>query len=92
MKFEYYNEVKLFWRDKLEQTMVITLPPQIEVALSAQAQRRGVTPEELALEVLRRQLVVPTPIDDWERRLLGAASDCGVALSHEAVGSDGLYD
>jgi hypothetical protein len=24
--------------------------------------------------------------------LLGAASDCGVALSHEAVSSEGLYE
>lgn len=35
------------------------------------------------MEVIARQT-------DWERQLLGAATDCGVALSHEAVSSQGL--
>ena len=37
--------------------MVITLPPQLEAALSEQARRRGVAPEALALDTLR----------DWDR-------------------------
>lgn len=32
------------------------------------------------------------PRDEWERLLLSAASDCGVALSNEALSSEGLYD
>lgn len=32
------------------------------------------------------------PQDEWERRLLGAASHCGVSLSHLAVSSEGLYE
>ena len=32
------------------------------------------------------------PRDEWERRLLSAASDCGVSLSNEALSSEGLYD
>jgi hypothetical protein len=32
------------------------------------------------------------PRDEWERRLLSAASDCGVALSNEALSSEGLYE
>jgi predicted DNA-binding antitoxin AbrB/MazE fold protein len=32
------------------------------------------------------------PHDDWERRLLAVAKDCGVSLSDSAVGSEGLYD
>jgi hypothetical protein len=29
---------------------------------------------------------------DPKRRLLGAATDCGVSLPHEAVNSEGLYE
>jgi len=30
--------------------------------------------------------------EEWLRRLRGAASDCGVSLSNEALSSEGLYD
>ena len=66
-----------------ERAMVITLPPQLESALAAHARRRGVAPEALALDVLRRQLLPatpPTPADEWERKLFGAATDCGVSV------------
>ncbi len=76
--------------------MVINLTPQLEAALSEQARRRGVTPEMLVLEALQdRFLPSPLPIeprDDWERKLLGAAIDCGVSLSDSALSSEGLYD
>jgi hypothetical protein len=75
--------------------MVITLPPQLESVLSAQARRRGVTPEDLALDVLLRHLLPmapPVPADEWERRLFGAAVDCGVSVPDAALSSDGLYD
>ncbi len=39
--------------------MEITLTPEIEAALAEQARQQGVSPEELALESLRRQFVVP---------------------------------
>jgi predicted DNA-binding antitoxin AbrB/MazE fold protein len=32
------------------------------------------------------------PQDEWERRLLAAAKDCGVSLPDSAVSSDGLYE
>ena len=32
------------------------------------------------------------PRNDWERRLLAIASDCGTSLSNEAVSSEGLYE
>jgi hypothetical protein len=75
--------------------MVITLPPQLESALSAQARQRGVAPETLALEVLRRQLLPTTPptaADEWERQLFAAAVDCGVSVPDAALSSEGLYD
>jgi hypothetical protein len=75
--------------------MVVTLPPQLESALIAQARRRGVAPEELALTVLRRHLLPvapPTPADEWERRLFGAAVDCGVTVPDAALSSEGLYE
>jgi predicted DNA-binding antitoxin AbrB/MazE fold protein len=30
--------------------------------------------------------------DEWERRLLGVAKDCGVSLSDLALSSEGLYE
>ncbi|HKI35540.1 MAG TPA: hypothetical protein VKA46_27030 [Gemmataceae bacterium] len=75
--------------------MSINLTPELEAAISEEARRRGVAPEALALEALRdRFLPRPAlvPRDEWERRLLEIATDCGVSLSNEAVSSDGLYD
>ncbi len=75
--------------------MVITLGPELEAALSEQARQQGVTPEVLALNALRERFLaaaVPQPRDEWERRLLGLAKDCGVSLSDEAVCRETLYD
>ena len=75
--------------------MTIVLPPLLESALAAQARCRGVAPEDLALEVLRRHLLPvtpPTPADEWERRLFTAAVDCGVSVPDEALSSNGLYE
>lgn len=76
--------------------MVINLNSQLANVLEEQARRRGVSPEELALEVLRERFQ-PRPLpfeprDEWERRLLSIAIDCGVSLSNEALSSEGLYD
>ena len=74
--------------------MVITLGPDLETVLNDLARQQGVAPETLAISVLRERLLGSSqriePRDDWERRLLGAATDCGVALSNEALGSEGL--
>ena len=76
--------------------MVIALAPQLQAALSEQARRRGVAPETLALDALRERFLAASaalePRDEWERRLLEAATDCGASLSHEAVSSEGLYE
>ena len=75
--------------------MVITLPTQLESALTVQAHRRGVDPEALALDLLRQHLLPPaspTPVDEWERRLFAAAVDCGISVTDVALSSDGLYE
>ena len=76
--------------------MILNLTPQLEAALAEQAQRCGVAPEVLAVEALRERFL-PTvssvePRDDWERRLFGAAIDCGVSVPDSALSSDGLYE
>ena len=76
--------------------MVITLECDLESALKDLAHQQGVAPEVLALNALRDRFLAPArrfqPQDEWERRLLGAATDCRVALSHEAVSREGLYE
>ena len=76
--------------------MVITLPTDLTAALSEQARRRGVAPEALALDVLRQRFPSVSadlePRDEWERRLLGLAKDCGVSLSDEALSREELYE
>lgn len=75
--------------------MVITLGPELEAALNEQARRHGVAPEVLALQALRERFLAaarPQPRDEWERRLLGLAKDCGVSLPDGALRREALYD
>jgi hypothetical protein len=76
--------------------MVITLGPELEAALNELARREGVAPKDLALNALRERFLAAAsplqPQDEWERRLLGAATACGVSLPHSAVSSEGLYE
>jgi hypothetical protein len=76
--------------------VVVNLTPQLEAALTEQARQRGVIPEILALQALRDRFLpnVPPiqPRDDWERKLFGAALDCGVSVPDSALSSDGLYE
>lgn len=76
--------------------MVITVGPDLEAALNDLARKQGVSPELLALDVLRERFLAPAmriqPRDEWERGLLAAATDCGVSLSNEAVSSEGVYE
>jgi uncharacterized protein (DUF433 family) len=79
-----------------ETRMVITLSPDLEAALKEAASQRGVVPEVLALDVLRERFLGSAsalqPRDEWERRLLGLAMDCGVSLPDSALSSEELYD
>jgi hypothetical protein len=76
--------------------MVISLDPDLEMALNERARREGVAPEALALDALRERFLAAAPRlqpqDEWERRMRAAATDCGVSLSNEALSSEGLYD
>ena len=75
--------------------MVITLDPDLEAAVNEQARQQGVVPEALVLKALRDRFLsaaLPQPRDDWERRLLGLAKDCGVSLPDWAVNREALYD
>src|SRR5205085_262097 len=76
--------------------MVITLGPDLVIVLKAQAEKQGVEPEVLAVNALRERFLATRlpfqPRDEWERRLLDAATDCGMSFSNEAVSSDGLYE
>lgn len=76
--------------------MVVTVGPELEVALKKAAGQRGVSPETLALNALHERFLDTTsmfkPRDEWERGLLEAARDCGVSLPDSALSSEGLYD
>ena len=73
--------------------MVITVDPELEAALSDESRRRGVAPESIALDALRKRfLPALQPRDEWERTLLDAAIDCGVSLSDEALSREKMYD
>ena len=52
--------------------------------------------EDGALPLLLERFLgnMPTvePKDEWERRLFGAAIDCGVSVPDSALSSDGLYE
>jgi hypothetical protein len=76
--------------------MEITLSPELEAALNGLARQRGVAPETLALNMLRDRIIALTeavkPRDEWERMVLGAGTNCGVSLPHNALSSEGLYE
>ncbi len=63
----------------------ITLPPELEEAVAAQARLRGITVEAAVLDALRERFLPKGPaegagdsLDEWER-LLGAVDDHIVA-------------
>ena len=75
--------------------MVVHVGPELEAALRDLARRRGMEPEEAALNILKEHVAASAPLqprDDWERELLEAARPWGVSLPDSAVSSEGLYD
>jgi hypothetical protein len=77
-------------------SMTINLDPDLEAALNEEARRQGVAPQVLALNVLRERFLAPAPaiqpLDEWERRLLGLAKNCGLSLPDEAISREELYE
>ncbi len=78
--------------------MTISLTPDLEQKLAQKAQELSTTPEHLVLRTIQeefsgtpRQEQPFEPQDEWERRLQQASSPAGVALSAEAVSSEGIY-
>lgn len=76
--------------------MVIKLSPELEAALNESARRQGLPPDVLVDQVLRDRFLRPETAfaarNDWERTVLGLATDCGVSLPHSALSSEGLYE
>ena len=75
--------------------MVITISPELEAALNQVAHRQGVAPEVLAVTALQeRFLAAPAiqPRDEWERKLLGLAKDCGGAVPAWALRREAIYE
>ncbi len=75
--------------------LTVELSDVAYATLRQRAREASQTPAELAAAALEQHFApasLPEPRDDWERHLRSAATDCGVSLSNEAVGSEGLYD
>lgn len=77
--------------------MLIALSAELKATLTEVARQRGMTREAVAIEALTERFLPPTkaviePRDEWERRLLSIATDCGVSLSNEALSREELYD
>lgn len=72
--------------------MNITLDSHLEAELTELARRQGIDPQQMALDVLRELVRAGTiiePRDEWERRLLGVARDCGISLPDSALSNEG---
>jgi hypothetical protein len=76
--------------------MSITLDAELEARLKELAEKQGTSPEALAMSALRQKFLetirIPEPQDEWERRLLSIATDCGVSLPNEAFLAENLYE
>lgn len=76
--------------------MVISIESDLETAISDAARKLGQSPETIAINALRERFLATVapirPRDEWERLLLAVGTDCGLALSNEALSSEGIYD
>ncbi len=76
--------------------MLISVEPDLELALNNFAKRAGLTAEALARNTLRERFLTTAcrlePQDDWERLLSSAATECGVSLSNASLGREEMYD
>lgn len=76
--------------------LVISLPADLEAALTTVAKQKGVAPEVLVVDALRDRFAGPAraiePRDDWEWLILQAGTNCGVSLPDAPLSSKGLYE
>lgn len=78
-------------------TLTLELDPDLEALLNDSAHKRGVTPEAIAVQVLREKLSTLQPEslesrDDWERTLRSIATPRGFGLTNEQLGREEIYD
>lgn len=68
---------------------VVVLPKGVSFPEGTQVDviPRGTTPKSEPISQ-----VTLHPRDEWERRLLAIATDCGVSLSNESLGREEMYD
>jgi hypothetical protein len=76
--------------------MTIDLDPQLEMALRQTANQQGISAEQLVREWLHDRIVFSASLTsrslhDWQELLKLAASDCGVALTDEALRREEIY-
>lgn len=77
--------------------MNLSLEPELEQRLEELARQRGVTPSFLVAQALRETVFAGGPTlaashDEWEKRLVAIASDCGVSLPDDALTSEAIYE
>jgi hypothetical protein len=77
--------------------MTITLSDEVERALKERAAKLGTSPEELANQTLKRELLpqivdFQPPRDEWERILMSIPVHTGVALTDEQVSRESIYE
>ncbi|WP_435016177.1 hypothetical protein TA3x_003739 [Tundrisphaera sp. TA3] len=77
--------------------MILELGPELTAALIERGKALGISPEQLALAVLEHRFLAPTPElepprDEWERKLRGIATNCGVSPSDWALSREAMYD
>lgn len=80
--------------------MTVQLTPDLEAAVTDEAQRLGTTPELVVQRALqdhlRGRVSSPKPdsaaAQEKMKRILAVARDFGISHSNEALSSQGLYD
>lgn len=79
--------------------MTLNLSPELEAALTRQAQAAGTNAEALAMRILTERVLLPVANskpklshEAFLAALDAIAVDCGVVLSDEALRRENMYD
>lgn len=79
-------------REDVKSAMTLNLDPNLEAALTENARKRGMAPEQLAIDFLRRKFLPIEPLDEWERQVGATGVDTGVIPTERALSREELYD